>query len=138
MSASSTPSPAASLSRLEEAKANFSGLDLAPRLEQLGRDGWESLDEITLTVHLKWLGIFFRPVTPGRFMVRLRLPNGAIEARQLAVLAELVDRCGEHGSADITTRQNLQYNWIKLEQMPDLLADLADPAARSRQAELAR
>lgn len=50
-------------------------------------------------------------------MVRLRLPNGAIEARQLAVLAELVDRCGEHGSADITTRQNLQLRGLLLEDM---------------------
>ena len=133
MSASSTPSPAASLSRLEEAKANFSGLDLAPRLEQLGRDGWESLDEMTLTVHLKWLGIFFRPVTPGRFMVRLRLPNGAIEARQLAVLAELVDRCGEHGSADITTRQNLQLRGLLLEDMAPLMAALERLGLTSRQ-----
>jgi ferredoxin-nitrite reductase len=32
-------------------------------------------------------------------MLRLRLPNGVINAEQLTVLAEAVDRCGEHGSA---------------------------------------
>ena len=133
MSTSSTPSPAAPLPRLEVAKASFSGLDLAPRLEQLGRDGWESLDEITLTVHLKWLGIFFRPVTPGRFMVRLRLPNGTIQAQQLAVLAELVDRCGEHGSADITTRQNIQLRGLLLEDMAPLMAALERLGLTSRQ-----
>ncbi|MEY4759021.1 MAG: hypothetical protein RLZZ268_519, partial [Cyanobacteriota bacterium] len=66
------------LSKIEQAKVEPCGLDLAPRLEELGRQGWESLDEATLTIRLKWLGIFFRPVTPGRFMVRLRLPNGVI------------------------------------------------------------
>ena len=67
---------ATKLSKIEQAKAEFCGLDLAPRLAELAADGWQSLDEATLTIHLKWLGIFFRPVTPGRFMVRLRLPSG--------------------------------------------------------------
>ena len=124
---------AASLSRLEEAKASFCGLDLAPRLTDLGRDGWQALDETTLTVHLKWLGIFFRPVTPGRFMVRLRLPNGVIRAEQLALLADWVDRCGEHGSADLTTRQNIQLRGLLLEDMAPLLADLERVGLTSRQ-----
>ena len=63
---------ATKLSKVEQAKARFCGLDLEPRLADLAAQGWQSLDEETLTIHLKWLGIFFRPVTPGRFMVRLR------------------------------------------------------------------
>ena len=91
----------AKLSKLEQAKAEFCGLDLASRLGELGAAGWESLDEADLTIRLKWLGIFFRPVTPGRFMVRLRLPNGVITAQQLELLADAVDRCGEEGSASL-------------------------------------
>ena len=72
--------PQPKLSKVEQAKADLCGLDLAPRLAELAAEGWESLDEATLTIRLKWLGIFFRPVTPGRFMVRLRLPNGVIRA----------------------------------------------------------
>ena len=64
------------------------------------------------------------PVTPGRFMLRLRLPNGVINADQLDVLADAVDRCGSHGSADITTRQNIQLRGLLLEDMPPLLAAL--------------
>ncbi|MCT0216218.1 ferredoxin--nitrite reductase [Synechococcus sp. CS-1330] len=112
------------LSKIEQAKVEPCGLELAPRLEELGRQGWESLDEATLTIRLKWLGIFFRPVTPGRFMVRLRLPNGVISADQLELLAEAIDRCGEHGSADITTRQNLQLRGLLLEDMAPLLQAL--------------
>lgn len=123
----------ASLSKIERAKAELCGLDLAPRLEELGRQGWEALDEATLTIRLKWLGIFFRPVTPGRFMVRLRLPNGVITSGQLAALAETVDRCGEHGSADITTRQNIQLRGLLLEDMAPLMAALADVGMTSRQ-----
>ena len=133
MNPASVASPPSALSKVEQAKAELCGLDLAPRLEQLGRQGWESLDEATLTIRLKWLGIFFRPVTPGRFMMRLRLPNGVISAEQLAVLAEVVDRCGEHGSADITTRQNLQLRGLLLEDMAPLMAQLERVGLTSRQ-----
>jgi ferredoxin-nitrite reductase len=121
------------LSKVERAKASLCGLDLAPRLANLAAAGWDCLDEETLTIHLKWLGIFFRPVTPGRFMVRLRLPNGVILAEQLERLADVVDRCGEHGSADITTRQNLQLRGLLLEDMAPLLAQLEAMGLTSRQ-----
>jgi len=124
---------ASALSRVEQVKAELCGLALAPRLEQMGRDGWESLDEATLTIRLKWLGIFFRPVTPGRFMVRLRLPNGVVSAAQLEQLAELVDRCGDEGSADITTRQNLQLRGLLLEDMAPLMQMLERVGLTSRQ-----
>jgi ferredoxin-nitrite reductase len=133
MSSSPDGAPAPALSKVERAKADFCGLDLAPRLPDLAAAGWESLDEETLTIHLKWLGIFFRPVTPGRFMVRLRLPNGVVSAEQLEGLAAVVDRCGEHGSADITTRQNLQLRGLLLEDMPPLLAQLQAMGLTSRQ-----
>ncbi len=129
VAATSTPT----LSKVEQIKADLCGLDLAPRLEQLGHEGWESLDEGTLTIRLKWLGIFFRPVTPGRFMVRLRIPNGVIRAEQLELLAETIDRCGEHGSADITTRQNIQLRGLLLEDMAPLLSNLEWVGLTSRQ-----
>lgn len=127
------PDGPAPLTKIEAAKAAFCGLELEPRLAELASRGWQQLDEATLTIHLKWLGIFFRPVTPGRFMLRLRLPNGVIRAEQLAVLAEAVDRCGEHGSADITTRQNLQLRGLLLEDMPPLLAAMQRVGLTSRQ-----
>ena len=123
----------AKLSKIEQAKADLCGLELAPRLAELAAEGWEALDEATLTIRLKWLGIFFRPVTPGRFMVRLRLPNGVIQADQLEVLADAVDRCGTEGSADITTRQNLQLRGLLLEDMAPLMAALEAVGLTSRQ-----
>ncbi len=130
--AASAPLPA-ELSKVERAKAELCGLELEPRLAELAAAGWESLDEATLTIRLKWLGIFFRPVTPGRFMVRLRLPNGVIRSDQLELLADAVDRCGEHGSADITTRQNLQLRGLLLEDMAPLLAGMERVGLTSRQ-----
>ncbi|MFM8675345.1 MAG: ferredoxin--nitrite reductase [Vulcanococcus sp.] len=121
------------LSKIEQAKADRCGLDLAPHLADLAVQGWESLDEADLTIRLKWLGIFFRPVTPGRFMVRLRLPNGVINADQLEVLADAVDRCGDEGSADITTRQNIQLRGLLLDDMAPLLTAMEAVGLTSRQ-----
>ncbi|NBW63883.1 MAG: ferredoxin--nitrite reductase, partial [Synechococcaceae bacterium WB4_1_0192] len=128
-----TAESATKLSKIELAKAERCGLDLAPQLAELAAQGWESLDEATLTIHLKWLGIFFRPVTPGRFMVRLRLPNGVIEAEQLEVLADAVDRCGDEGSADLTTRQNIQLRGLLLEDMAPLMRAMEAVGLTSRQ-----
>ncbi len=124
---------AATLSKIEQAKAERCGLELEPVLADLASQGWESLDEADLTIRLKWLGIFFRPVTPGRFMVRLRLPNGVINASQLEVLADAVDRCGADGSADLTTRQNIQLRGLLLEDMAPLLKAMESVGLTSRQ-----
>ncbi|MEA5419357.1 ferredoxin--nitrite reductase [Spirulina sp. CCNP1310] len=113
-----TPSP--SLNKFEKFKAEKDGLAVKDELEHFAAIGWESLDKTDLEHRLKWLGIFYRPVTPGKFMLRLRLPNGILTAEQMRVLATVVQRYGEDGSADITTRQNLQLRGIHLEDIPDI------------------
>jgi ferredoxin-nitrite reductase len=40
----------------------------------------------------------------------MRLPNGILNSNQMSALAEVVQRYGENGSADITTRQNIQLS----------------------------
>ena len=115
---------AASLNKFEKIKAEKDGLAVKAEIEQFARIGWEAMDEADRDYRLKWLGVFFRPVTPGKFMMRLRLPNGVIRSEQLRVLAEIVQRYGEEGNADITTRQNLQLRGIRIEDLPDIFQHL--------------
>lgn len=112
------------LNKIEKAKAEKPGLAVKEQLESFAQMGWETIDKTDLEVRLKWLGIFFRPVTPGKFMLRLRIPHGIIGSEQLSVLAEIVQRYGEDGSADITTRQNLQLRGIRIEDIPDIFCKL--------------
>jgi sulfite reductase (NADPH) hemoprotein beta-component len=59
------------------------------------------------------------------YMLRVAIPYGtlsSVQLKQLAMIARKYDR----GYGHFTTRQNIQYNWIKLEQTADLLQDLAD------------
>ncbi len=57
-------------------------------------------------------------------MLRVAIPYGLLSSRQLRKLASIA-RDYDKGYAHFSTRQNIQYNWPQLEQVPDLLAELA-------------
>src|SRR5512133_2060467 len=58
------------------------------------------------------------------YMLRVAVPYGLLNAQQMRMFAEIA-RKHDRGYGHFTTRQNIQYNWIKLEEAPDLLAELA-------------
>ena len=58
------------------------------------------------------------------YMLRVAIPYGTLDSRQMRMLAHIA-RTYDRGYGHFTTRQNIQYNWIKLEQAPDILAELA-------------
>ncbi|GAB4182070.1 MAG: ferredoxin--nitrite reductase [Coleofasciculaceae cyanobacterium] len=118
----SATKPVASLNKFEKFKAEKDGLAVKAELERFAQLGWEAIDETDREHRLKWLGVFFRPVTPGKFMLRMRMPNGILSSIQMRVLAEVVQRYGDEGSADITTRQNIQLRGIRIEDIPDIFS----------------
>jgi sulfite reductase (NADPH) hemoprotein beta-component len=59
------------------------------------------------------------------YMLRIAIPYGQLSARQLRQLAMIADKY-DKGYGHFTTRQNIQYNWVKLADMPDVLDALAD------------
>jgi len=58
------------------------------------------------------------------YMLRVAVPYGTLDGRQMRMLAHIA-RKYDRGYGHFTTRQNIQYNWIKLDQAPDILAELA-------------
>ncbi|WP_174285931.1 nitrite/sulfite reductase [Sphingomonas bacterium] len=58
------------------------------------------------------------------YMLRVAIPYGTLDGRQMRMLGHIA-RTYDRGYGHFTTRQNIQYNWIKLEDAPDILADLA-------------
>jgi sulfite reductase (ferredoxin) len=124
----------------------------AQRIERLKREknAWEHFDEIRefarqghSSIPAEWIGTYFRTwgvytqgdgagVVGGKngegkatdyFMVRIRIPNGILTGEQVRVLADLAE---EHarGIADITVRQNIQFHWVTIESLPNLLERL--------------
>ena len=58
------------------------------------------------------------------YMLRVAIPYGTLDSRQMRMLGHIA-RKYDRGYGHFTTRQNVQYNWIKLEEAPDILAELA-------------
>jgi len=58
------------------------------------------------------------------YMLRIAVPYGTLDARQLRMLAHIARRY-DKGYGHFTTRQNIQFNWPRLVDVPDILADLA-------------
>jgi sulfite reductase (NADPH) hemoprotein beta-component len=58
------------------------------------------------------------------YMLRIAIPYGTLASDQMRMLAH-VARTYDRGYGHFTTRQNIQFNWIKLEQLPDAMAELA-------------
>jgi sulfite reductase (NADPH) hemoprotein beta-component len=66
------------------------------------------------------------------YMFRVAIPYGTLSSKQLRALAHVARRY-DRGYGHFTTRQNIQYNWIKLAELPDALADLAEVGIHAMQ-----
>ncbi|WP_375381135.1 nitrite/sulfite reductase [uncultured Sphingomonas sp.] len=58
------------------------------------------------------------------YMLRVAVPYGTLDSRQMRMLGHIA-RTYDRGYGHFTTRQNIQFNWIRLEDTPDILAELA-------------
>jgi sulfite reductase (NADPH) hemoprotein beta-component len=58
------------------------------------------------------------------YMLRIAIPYGSLSSDQMRTLAHVARRY-DRNYGHFTTRQNIQFNWIKLEELPDAMADLA-------------
>ncbi len=67
-------------------------------------------------------GLYIQRLAP---MLRISIPYGLISATQLRRLARIA-RVYDKGYAHFTTRQNVQFNWPRLEEIPDILEELAE------------
>ena len=66
-------------------------------------------------------GLYIQRLAP---MLRVAIPYGTLSSRQLRMLAHIA-RHYDRGYGHLSTRQNIQFNWPELEEVPDILADLA-------------
>jgi sulfite reductase (ferredoxin) len=123
----------------------------AQKAERLKRDKnpWHAIDEIRAfardgrasvpdewNTYFRWWGIYTQGdglgVTGGKggegrptefFMLRVPLPNGLLRVDQARVLAAIARRHGRN-LADITVRQNIQFHWLTIESLPEILETL--------------
>lgn len=93
------------------------------------KEGKDDIDS-----RLKWLGLFHRRKHHyGRFMMRLKLPNGVTSSAQTRYLASVIEKYGSDGCADVTTRQNWQIRGVVIGDVPEILEGLANVGLSSLQ-----
>ncbi|XP_068641682.1 ferredoxin--nitrite reductase, chloroplastic [Aristolochia californica] len=108
-------------------------------IEELANTPLEEIESSKLSrddidVRLKWLGLFHRRKHHyGRFMMRLKLPNGVTTSEQTRYLGEVITKYGDQGCADVTTRQNWQIRGVQLPDVPEILDGLAGVGLTSLQ-----
>src|SRR5258708_17333345 len=76
-----------------KASMDGNGLHILDHLPQIIERGAAALTPAEKEL-LKWIGVFFRKPTPGKFMMRIRMPNGFARSAQLRTIAELSRRLG--------------------------------------------
>jgi sulfite reductase (ferredoxin) len=120
----------------EEWKSREGGLAVKDRvLTTYAEGGFASIPGEDLRGRLRWWGLYTQRkpgIDGGRtatlephelddeyFMLRVRLDGGAVSLTQLRVLADISNRFAR-GTADVTDRQNIQYHWIRIEDMPEI------------------
>jgi sulfite reductase (ferredoxin) len=120
----------------EELKAKDNGLNVRERIENIyAKGGFDSIPLEDLHGRFRWWGLYTQRkpgIDGGRtaqlepheledkyFMMRVRLDAGAVTTKQLRVIGEISQEFGRD-TADITDRQNIQYHWIQVEDVPEI------------------
>ena len=124
----------------ERSKKDDNPLNVRARIENIyAHTGFAGIDPADLRGRFRWHGLYTQRkpgIDGGRtatlepeelddeyFMLRIRIDGGSVTTGQLRVIGE-VSRDYARDTADITDRQNIQYHWIRVEDMPAIWAKL--------------
>ncbi|HYQ65235.1 nitrite/sulfite reductase [Actinophytocola sp.] len=118
----------------ERSKRDDNPLNVRDRIENIyAHTGFDGIDPGDLRGRFRWYGLYTQRkpgIDGGRtatlepeelddkyFMLRVRVDGGAVTTEQLRVIGEVSEQYARD-TADITDRQNIQYHWIRIEDMP--------------------
>ncbi|OBK34399.1 sulfite reductase [Mycobacterium sp. 1165196.3] len=125
----------------EEMKQAGAPLDVRERIETIyARDGFDSIDKSDLRGRFRWWGLYTQReqgydgtftgddnaelLEARYFMMRVRCDGGALSAAALRTVGQISTEFGRD-TADITDRENVQYHWIEVENVPEIWRRLA-------------
>ncbi len=115
-----------------EARAELEA-DIVKFREMLAKYDAGEIDEDRFRVFRLNNGIYGQRQGGRNQMVRVKLPYGSVTPEQLEVLGHIAQEYSR-GWGHITTRQNIQFHYVALERIPDLLGELADAGMTTREA----
>ncbi len=111
------------VNKIETTKELKTPQDAWTQLENYAKNGYDSIPEEDKNYFLKCFGIFDRPATPKQFMIRVRIPGGQLNAEQAEVIGRMARDYG-NDYIDITTRMQLEYRYMNINDIPHVLKEL--------------
>jgi len=120
----------------ERMKKDSDGLEVRQRiLDIYARSGFDSIDPGDLRGRMRWMGLYTQRAQgiPGGktallepeeledsyFMMRVRIDGGQLTSEALRIIGGISTEFGRD-VADVTDRQNVQYHWIRIEDVPEI------------------
>jgi sulfite reductase (ferredoxin) len=138
------------LNPAERFKKDDDGLHVRERiLTRYAHLGFDSIDPSDLRGRFRWWGLYTQRkpgIAGGKtgaledaeiedpyFMMRVRIPGGQLSADQVRVIAGIAKEYGRD-LADVTDRQNVQFHWLRIEDVPAVWARLEEVGLSSQEA----
>ncbi|MFA5216832.1 ferredoxin--nitrite reductase [Sulfuricurvum sp.] len=118
--------------KTESIKDAFNATEAWERLKGYATSGYASITDEDKDFVLKSFGVFDRPATPERFMIRVRIAGGSLSVNQAIALADVSARFGQD-YIDLTTRQQIELRYIRIEDIPEALRMLESVGLTSYQ-----
>jgi len=122
----------AKVNKIEKVKVLKTPKEAFAQLETYAQEGYDAIPAEDLSYFLKCFGIFDRPQTPKQFMIRVRIPGGQLSHEQAVVLGELARDYGQD-YIDITTRQQIEFRYLDIKNIPTMFKRMADVGISSYQ-----
>jgi len=116
-----TPNPA-QVPAEELIKQAKDGLDVWPDIERYSHEGFQAIDKDDM-VRFKWYGVYQQRPKEGHFMMRLKNPGGMITSEQFEEISKIARDFGNN-FADVTTRQDIQYHYLTIKTIPEVVKRL--------------
>ncbi len=134
----------------EEMKQAGAPLDVRERIEKIyARDGFDSIDKSDLRGRFRWWGLYTQReqgydgtftgddnaelLEARYFMMRVRCDGGALSATALRTVGQISTEFARD-TADITDRENVQYHWIEVQNVPEIWRRLAEVGLQTAEA----
>ncbi len=120
------------LNKIEKLKQEVDAFRAWEKLKEYAKLGYDAIPNEDKSFFLKCFGIYDRPKTPKRFMLKLRIPAGHLNAKQARVIGECAKDFGQD-YIDLTTRMQCELRYLKIEDLPEILERLNEVGINSYQ-----
>jgi len=119
--------------KIEKIKELKNPMDAFTQIETYAKEGYDSIPDEDKKYFLKCFGIYDKDaLTPKQFMMRVRIAGGHLNASQANVLGKIAQDYGQD-YIDITTRAQIEFRYLHIEDIPTILKKLEDVGLNSYQ-----